>query len=88
MGLYEILVKAGAEKDITRLPYDVVPRILKKIEALSETPIPHGARKVSGTESLYRIRAGDYRIIYEVSHERRQITIVYVRHRHSAYRRL
>ena len=63
-------------------------RILEKIEDLYETPIPHGARKLSGTDSLYRIRVGEYRVIYEVRHQQRLVILFYVRHRRSAYRGL
>jgi len=88
MALYEILLKTGVERDIASLPRETVSRILEKIEALSNTPVPHGARKLSGTEFLYRIRSGEYRIIYEVRHEQSQVIIFYVRHRRSAYRGL
>jgi len=53
-----------------------------------ETPVPHGSRKLSGTGSLYRIRAGEYRIIYDVCHESMQITILSLRHRRTVYRGL
>lgn len=49
MASYEILFKASVEKDVASVPRESVSRILKKIEALSETPVPHGARKLSGT---------------------------------------
>lgn len=78
---YKIFFRASVEKDIAGVPHERVSKILKKIEALSEMPAPHGSRKLSGTGSLYRIRAGEYRIVYEVCHESRQITILYVRHR-------
>lgn len=88
MAGYAIRIKASVEKDIAALPCDVLLRILQSIEDLSETPLPFGVRKLSGAEHLYRIRVGDYRIIYAVQHAEREITILYVRHRRNAYRGL
>jgi len=85
---YAIRIKASVEKDIATLPHDVVLRILQGIDTLSETPLPPGACKLSGAEFLYRIRVGDYRIIYAVHHVEREVIILYVRHRRSAYRGL
>lgn len=70
------------------MPHKRVSGILEKIEDFSETPVPHGSRKLSGTRSLYRIRAGEYRIIYDVCHESMQITILSLRHRRTVYRGL
>jgi mRNA interferase RelE/StbE len=62
--------------------------VLKRIESLQSDPFPHGASKLSGAERLYRIRVGDYRIVYEVDTEAKQITIHHVRHRREVYRKL
>ncbi|WP_214041400.1 type II toxin-antitoxin system RelE/ParE family toxin [Methanoculleus sp.] len=70
------------------MPRDVVLRIFQSIQALSENPSPFGVHKLSGAEHLYRIRVGDYPIIYAVHHEEREVVILYVRHRRSAYRGL
>lgn len=67
---------------------DLTPRILQRIEDLSKTPLPFGVRRLSGAEHLYRIRVGDYRIIYAVHHAEQEIIILYIRHRRSAYRGL
>lgn len=88
MAGYTIRVKASVDADIAPLPRDVVLRIFQRIQALSENPSPSGVRKLSGAEHLYRIRVGDYRIIYAVHHEEREVVILYVRHRRSAYRGL
>lgn len=85
---YAVRIKASVEKDIATLPDEVVLRILQNIEALSETPLPPGVRKLSGAEHLYRIRMGNYRIIYALHHEEQEVIILYVRHRRTAYRGL
>ncbi|WP_214041530.1 type II toxin-antitoxin system RelE/ParE family toxin [Methanoculleus sp.] len=62
--------------------------MLQGIEALSETPLPFGVRRLSGAEHLYRIRVGDYRIIYAMHHAEQEVIVLYIRHRRSAYRGL
>ncbi len=88
MAAYTIDFKASIEKDLRKVPKDRLSDILEKIEVLAEIPLPSDSRKLSGAEHLYRVRVGDYRIIYEVVHKTKNVTIFYVRHRRSAYRRL
>ena len=88
MGDYTITFKASVEKDFRKLPKDRASHILEVIESLSLDPIPRGARKLYGTEGFYRVRAGDYRVIYKIVREAREIVIFYVRHRSVAYREL
>ena len=88
MAGYTIRIKASVEKDIAALPRDLTVRILQGIEDLSEAPLPFGVRRLSGAEHLYRVRVGDYRIIYAVHHVEQEITILYVRHRRTACRGL
>ncbi len=73
MGLYEILLKKSVEKDIASVPRESISRILNAIEDLKRNPMPHSARKLSGSVSLYRIRVGEYRILYEVCPERNRL---------------
>lgn len=68
------------------MPKSVVERVMKCIEKLKDEPFPHGVEKFEGTEQLYRIRVGDYRIIYEVDTQAKEITVHYVRHRREVYR--
>jgi len=57
-----------------------------KIEALAADPVPSGSVKLVGSEALYRIRVGDYRVVYSVDREARKVIIQYVRHRREVYR--
>ncbi|MCQ1536137.1 type II toxin-antitoxin system RelE/ParE family toxin [Methanosarcina sp. KYL-1] len=88
MAAYSVVFRKSVEKDLKKLPEERIPQILEKIAELADTPIPHDAKKLTGSEHLYRIRAGDYRIVYEVLHETKCITIFYIRHRRSVYREL
>ena len=88
MGLYSIDFKPAVEKDFSHLPQSVIEKAMAKIEALSTNPFPVDAKKLKDAKRLYRVRLGDYRIVYEVSTEHFQILVHYVRHRKDVYRRL
>jgi mRNA interferase RelE/StbE len=88
MELYSVYLKPSAEKDLRRLPKTIVVQVLALIEGLESQPFPQKVVKLTGTERLYRLRAGDYRVIYEVDTETRQVTLHYIRHRREVYRRL
>jgi mRNA interferase RelE/StbE len=73
-------------KDLDRIPERDLVRIDKTIQALALQPHPVGVRKLVGEENLYRVRQGDYRIIYTVDYKAGIISILGVRHRRDAYR--
>ena len=86
MAFYSVELKPSVEKDLGDLPMGEIQRILKRIEALGSQPISRQSIKLTGAQHLYRIRSGDYRIIYGVDHEAKLVTVHYVRHRKDAYR--
>ncbi len=88
MGSYSVNFKPSVEKDLQPLSKTLVSRVMKRIERLRTDPFPRQAIKLSGTERLYRIRVGDYRIVYEVDTQAKEVTIHYVRHRREVYRAL
>jgi len=88
MGSYSINFKPSVEKDLRPLSKALISRVMKRIERLRTDPFPRQAIKISGTERLYRLRVGDYRIVYEVDVEAKEVTIHYVRHRREVYRAL
>ncbi len=88
MPSYSITFKPSVEKDLRRLPGPVITRVMDRIDGLRDDPLGRAAVKLSGAERLYRIRVGDYRVIYEVETGARQVTIHYIRHRREAYRDL
>jgi len=83
---FKILWKKSAIKDLEKIPSKIVRRIIEIVESLSENPFPRGVRKIIGTENFFRIRVGDYRIIYHVDKKNKIVTIYYIRHRKTAYR--
>ena len=86
MASYNILLKPSVERDLRSLPKTVIARVMRQIESLEDEPVPRHSVKLVGAEQLYRIRVGDYRIVYEIDKEVKQILIHYVRHRREAYR--
>jgi mRNA interferase RelE/StbE len=88
MAFYRIEFKPSVQRDFRPIPKDIVSRIWEKIEALAEEPLPRGVVKISDSENLYRIRMGNYRIIYSIDHEARIVLIQNIRHRREAYRSL
>ena len=83
---YTITFAQSARKELERLSASVVNRIFPKIEAPAQNPRPPSCRKLRGFENLWRIRIGDYRVIYQVFDEELVVDIVTVRHRSQAYR--
>jgi len=83
---YSLTFKTGVEKDLRKIPNELIPRILEHIENLSTNPIPRDTYKIAGAESLYRIRVGEYRVIYQILHGSREVIVFYIRHRSVAYR--
>jgi mRNA interferase RelE/StbE len=88
MASYEIIFKPAVEKDLKKLPPAVVKRVWSQLERLSDAPLPRQALKLTGSERLYRLRVGDYRIVYEVEAGKQEIIVHYIRHRREAYRQL
>lgn len=85
MAEYSITFARSARRELEVLDSSVIPRILSKIEALAAHPRPHGSRKLTGEKHLWRIRIGDYRVIYSILDKERRIDITAVRHRREAY---
>jgi len=85
VGNYRLTFARSARRELEALDRQLVQRIFVKIEALSENPRPRACRKLQGSENLWRIRIGDYRVVYNVDDEQRVVDIVTVRHRSKAY---
>jgi mRNA interferase RelE/StbE len=85
---YSITFARSARKDLEKLPSAVAQRIIERIEALTKAPRPSGVIKLQGNKDLWRLRAGDYRVIYSIDDVTRMIDISAVRHRRDAYRHL
>jgi mRNA interferase RelE/StbE len=88
MATYRIRFRPSARRDFAKLPPLIKRRIGRAIDALAEEPRPAGALLLSGSASpTWRIRAGDYRVLYEVLGDELVVLVVAVGHRREIYRR-
>ena len=85
MAEYSITFARSARKELENLSGSLVQRIFPKIEALIAEPRPNGCRKLQGFLNLWRIRIGDYRVIYSIDDAGKVIDIIAIRHRRQAY---
>ncbi len=84
--MYKIIIKKEALKELKQLPKTIVVIISQSIEQLSETPRPSGCKKLKGTaENLWRIRVGNYRIIYLIDDVIRIVNVRNIGHRKDIY---
>jgi len=81
---YEVRIISSAEKEMNRLPAIAHARLSKRILSLGNNPRPRGVRKLSGREE-YRLRVGDYRILYIIDDRNHAVTILSVGHRREVY---
>ncbi len=84
--MYRVLLERAVEKDLSRLASHIHIRVVAAIQTLATNPRPPGCRKLTGSKNDWRIRVGDYRIIYEIADEIRVVRINRVRHRREVYR--
>lgn len=84
--MYEIYLERTAQQDLKRLSAEHFQRVISSIKALAENPRPGNCRKLSGSENDWRIRVGDYRIVYEINDKQKIVNVMRIRHRREAYR--
>jgi mRNA interferase RelE/StbE len=84
--MYRVLLERAAERDLARLSSEVHDRVIMALQALATNPRPPGCRKLAGSKTDWRIRVGDYRIIYAIADDNRVVSVNRVRHRREVYR--
>jgi mRNA interferase RelE/StbE len=87
MELFSIQWRNSTKKDIRNLPRQDIARIVAAVTELANDPLPNGSQKLAGSERTYRIRVGEYRVVYEVLSGSRIVEIQRVRHRKDVYRK-
>ena len=85
MASYNVLIKRSAAKELEGLPPKIRRRVAAKVAGLAVTPRPQGVEKLSGQEK-YRIRQGDYRVLYSIDDTAETVTVVKIGHRRDVYR--
>jgi mRNA interferase RelE/StbE len=82
---YAIELARSADRELRRLPAKMIRRIARAIDQLQVDPRPRGSENLVGSESTYRIRVGDFRVIYEIEDEAHTLLVTRIRHRKDAY---
>ena len=84
--LYRVELAKRVQRDLRKLPVGLQERLVSRIEMLGDNPRPRGVRKLAGEKNAYRIRVGDYRILYEIRDDVLVVIIVRIGHRSDVYR--
>lgn len=84
--MYAVLLETAAERSLTRLDPVVFRRVVAALKGLAENPRPAGCRKLTGSENDWRVRVGDWRVVYEIDDRDRAVRVMRIRHRREAYR--
>jgi mRNA interferase RelE/StbE len=84
--MYRVFLERAAERDLKKLSVRVHDRVISAIQGLAKNPRPAGCRKLTGAENDWRIRVGDYRVVYEIADAIRVVRVNRVRHRREVYR--
>lgn len=83
---YRVDMRRSAQRELKRLPGRTQSQILDRADALADDPRPPGCVKMHGTKHIYRIRCGDYRVIYEIRDEIVLVVVIKIGHRREVYR--
>ena len=83
---YRVSLTASAEKELHLLPARVVARVVQRLDRLAVAPRPSGCKKLQGGVNEWRIRVGDYRIVYEIDDVARTVDVTRIAHRREVYR--
>ncbi len=86
MDSYKIEWKRSAIKELKKLPKETISKILAAVENLSSNPLPNRTTKLVGSQQSFRIRIGDYRVVYNIFSKNLSIEIVRIKHRRNIYR--
>jgi mRNA interferase RelE/StbE len=84
--VHQVLLERAAERDLRRLSNEVHERVIAAIRALAHDPRPAGCRKLTGSKNDWRIRVGDWRVVYQIADAARIVRVNRVRHRGDVYR--
>ena len=85
MDSYSVKVKPTARKELEALPDNVLARVVRKLEALAETPRPAGCKKLKGYKDQWRVRIGDWRVVYIIDDAARVVSVTRIAHRREVY---
>ncbi len=85
MARYAIDIKPSARGELENLSDNLIARLVPKIDGLAANPRPSGCRKLRGYKDLWRIRVGDYRVVYIIDDARKMVSVTRIAHRRDVY---
>ena len=85
MNNYAIEVKPSARKELEALPDNVLSRVVRKVESLGHTPRPAGCKKLKGLKDQWRVRVGDWRVVYIIDDTSKLVSVTRIAHRREVY---
>jgi Cytotoxic translational repressor of toxin-antitoxin stability system len=83
---YRVILQRSAAGELEDLPQPIRRRVARAIEGLASDPRPPGAKLLTGSDRIWRVRVGDYRILYRVNDDLVEVLVIRIRHRSDAYR--
>lgn len=87
MPSYKVALTTSAAKELQKLPSQLVARIFPRIESLAGNPRPPGCKKMQGGDREWRVRVGDYRVVYTIDDAALLVEVTRIRHRKDVYER-
>jgi len=84
--VYIVELRPSARRELLKIARHEQPRLIRAMDGLAVNPRPKGVKKLSGLDDLYRIRVGDYRIVYQIHDDRLIVLVVRIGHRKDVYR--
>ncbi|HEV2381401.1 MAG TPA: type II toxin-antitoxin system RelE/ParE family toxin [Terriglobia bacterium] len=87
MSSYSVELKPPARKELEALPDSMLARVVKKIESLGDAPRPTGCKKLKGYKDQWRVRVGDWRVVYVIDDPAKRISVTRIAHRRDVYER-
>ena len=85
MDNYAVELKTSARKELDSLPDTVLSRVVRKLESLAQNPRPSGCKKLKGYKDLWRVRVGDWRVVYIVDDPAKLVSVTRIAHRREVY---
>lgn len=87
MASYDVVLTSSAEKELRKLSRQLIARIVPRLETLASNPRPSGCKKLQGGDREWRIRVGDYRLVYTIDDAKLLVEVTRIRHRSDVYQR-
>ena len=87
MAKYRVAFASSAEKELKKLPAQLIARLVPRLENLASNPRPSSCKKLAGGDGEWRIRVGDYRVVYTIDDSELLVEVTRIRHRREVYRR-